>query len=300
MPEITATAAGKTAAHGNQRIGPRPVQVGLVGRGIQRSRTPAIHEAEGRAFGLDLAYRLFDVDEDTDATLPEILNRAEAEGYAGLNITFPFKCDVIEHLDEMSDAAGRVGAVNTVVFRDGKRRGHNTDLWGFAESFRRGLPGADMSCVLLIGAGGAGKAVGHALRDLGAARIVIADQKPDAAATLADEINRTADVPLAEPAGMLLAAAAEASGIVNATPMGMAKLPGTPIDPDLLEARHWIADIVYFPLETEFLKAARARNCQTLNGSGMAVFQAVRAFNLFTGLNADAARMRATFERLGR
>ena len=90
--------------------------------------------------------------------------------------------------------------------------------------------------------------------------------------------------------------AAQADGIVNATPVGMEKLPGLPIPPEALAPRHWVADVVYFPLETALLRAARAKGCRVLPGSGMAIFQAVRAFGLFTGLTADPARMRATFE----
>ncbi|HBZ43299.1 MAG TPA: shikimate dehydrogenase [Maritimibacter sp.] len=268
------------------------VRVGLVGRGIQLSRTPAMHIAEGGALGLEYSYDLIDLDTlSTEASLAELLDRAEADGFAGLNVTFPFKREVIALLDELSPAAQKVGAVNTVVFSDGKRRGHNTDFWGFAESLRQGLPEAARNAVLLLGAGGAGGAVAHALRDEGVARVFIYDQNPDAAADLAQAVDGQAVSDLAT-------AAADADGIVNATPMGMAKLPGMAISADLIEARHWVADIVYFPRETELLAAARAKGCRVLDGSGMAVFQAVRAFELFSGLKPDAARMRATFETL--
>ena len=271
-----------------------PLRMGLVGAGIQLSRTPAMHEAEAAAQGLICRYALFDTDAGTIGDLPGILARAEAAGYAGLNVTYPYKQAVMAHLDHLSDAARRVGAVNTVVFRDGARHGDNTDYWGFSESLRTGLEGAALDDVLLIGAGGAGGALAHALRDRGAGRIRIADLRQDAAAALSRDMGEGVEV-----AGSLSEAAAEATGIVNATPVGMAKLPGTPLDPDLLKPRHWVADIVYFPLETALLREARARGCRTLSGEGMAVFQAVRAFELFTGRPADAARMRATFRRLG-
>ncbi len=270
----------------------RLLRMGLVGRGIQLSRTPAMHEAEAAAQGLDCRYVLLDTDADTEDDLPAILSRAEAEGFVGLNVTFPYKQAVMSHLHHLSDAARRVGAVNTVVFRDGERFGHNTDFWGFAESLRTGLPGAPLTDVLLIGAGGAGGALAHALSDMGAERIRIADTREGAAEALARA------VPQAEPASNLAEAASLATGIVNATPVGMAKLPGMPIDPARLEPRHWIADIIYFPLETEFLRTARALGCRTLSGEGMAVFQAVRAFQLFSGHPADADRMRATFRKL--
>ncbi|MBV0912064.1 shikimate dehydrogenase [Anianabacter salinae] len=273
------------------------VRVALIGRGIQKSRTPAMHRAEGDAQGLALTYELWDTDvlPQDDAQVAALLARAEAEGLAGLNVTFPYKKAVIAHLDELSDAARRVGAVNTIVFRGGRRYGHNTDLWGFAEGWKRGLPGAALDTVLLLGAGGAGAAVAHALCAVGAQRLLIADSDRGAAQALAADILADGAAH-AEPVADLAAAAKRADGIVNATPMGMAKLPGTAIDTALLEPRHWVADIVYFPLETELLAAARARGCRTLAGSGMAVFQAVRAFELFTGLAPDPKRMWATFE----
>lgn len=266
------------------------VQVGLVGRGILLSRTPGMHVAEGKALGLDYVYDLIDPDTmDTDVPLADLLDQAEARGFAGLNVTFPYKREVIELLDGLSEAAQKVGAVNTIVFRNGQRFGHNTDFWGFAESLRQGLPDAQRDAVLLLGAGGAGGAVAHALREAGVETILVHDQNADAAAALAKAIDGQAVSDLG-------AAAARADGIVNATPMGMAKLPGMAIPADLIEPRHWVADIVYFPRETELLATARAKGCAVLDGSGMAVFQAVRAFKLFTGLEPDPARMRATFE----
>ncbi|GAB5378298.1 MAG: shikimate dehydrogenase [Acuticoccus sp.] len=275
-----------------------PLRLALVGQGIGLSRTPPMHQAEARAQGFSCRYDLIDTDTASGApgTLAEIIARAEADGFAGLNVTYPYKREALALTDTLSDAARTVGAVNTIVFGGGARHGHNTDLWGFAESFRRGLPDVPLGTVLLIGAGGAGAAVAHALAGLGAGRILIADTCRKAAEALAGALR---------PAGIatatqdLAAAAAAADGIVNATPVGMAKLPGIPIDPSLLSGRHFVADIIYFPLETELLAAARAAGCATLRGEGMAVFQAVRAFELFTGRPANADRMRATFNALG-
>ncbi|MDM8167876.1 shikimate dehydrogenase [Roseovarius sp.] len=269
------------------------LRLGLVGRGIQLSRTPAMHEAEAAAHGLRCRYVLLDSDAGAGDDLAAILDRAEADGFAGLNVTFPYKQAVMDHLDGVSEAAERIGAVNTVVFRDGGRFGHNTDFRGFSESVRRGLQSAAMDRVLLLGAGGAGAAVGFALADLGVNRLMIADTRPGAAAALAGAIGMPAEAVEDVPRAVGLA-----DGIVNATPVGMAKLPGTPVSPALLQPRHWVADIVYFPLETELLKAARGTGCRVLSGAGMAVFQAVRAFELFTGRTADPDRMRQTFQRL--
>ena len=230
------------ARAGDERGGGRP---GRAAHRAGRPRHPAFAHpghARGRGEGAGprLRYVLLDTDAGTEGELPEILSRAEGEGFAGLNITFPYKQAVIGHLGRLSSAAERIGAVNTVVFGE-VRQGHNTDCWGFAESLRRGLPDAPMGNVLLLGAGGAGAAVAHALADMGAGRIRIADTREGAAEALAEA------VPRAKPAGDLARAAAEADGIVNATPVGMAKLPGTPIDPSLIEARHWVADIGLLP-----------------------------------------------------
>ena len=133
----------------------KPLKAGLIGAGIQASLTPAMHMREGEAQGFSYDYELIDLNQigATPTDLPRLLDEAEARGLAGLNITHPCKQSVIAHLDELSPQARDLGAVNTVVFRNGKRSGHNTDWWGFAESFRRGLPQADLSSALQLGAG---------------------------------------------------------------------------------------------------------------------------------------------------
>ncbi|WP_245418242.1 shikimate dehydrogenase [Cohaesibacter haloalkalitolerans] len=279
---------------------PERVNIGLIGCGIGKSRTPAMHMAEAKAQGFDCDYSLLDMDDESRAglSLANMLDLVEKAGFAGVNVTYPYKMKVISHLDELSDNARMVGAVNTVVFRDGKRIGHNTDLWGFSESFRRGLVGANWDDVLLIGAGGAGVAVAHALVQCGVKTLSIHDMDLGRADDLVDHLKRTWPDMNAHAVASLdgLFSSKRPDGVVNATPMGMAKLPGSAMPVDYLNDQMWVADIVYFPLETQLLKDARACGCRTLPGSGMAVFQAVRAFELFTGLPADPARMKETFD----
>ena len=143
------------------------VLVGLIGAGIQRSQSPSLHMEEGRALGLDYRYEILDVDlvEGGAAALPRLLDEAEARGFAGLNITFPCKQQVIPLLHDLSDDARSLQSVNTVVFQKGKRIGYNTDWWGFAENFRRGMPDVKRDRVVLVGAGGAA-ASSDALRRL--------------------------------------------------------------------------------------------------------------------------------------
>jgi len=269
------------------------ILAGLIGAGIQASRTPAMHEHEGDAQGLRYLYRLIDLDQlklDSGA-LPDLLSAAERMSFTGLNITFPCKQAIIPLLDELSDEARGIGAVNTVVFKDGKRIGHNTDCLGFLEGFRRGLGDAPRHRVVQMGAGGAGAAVAHALLSEGVEQLSIFDVEPARAQALAANLNKHFGSQRARAGGDLASAMANADGLVNTTPMGMAKLPGMPIAKELLRAALWVAEIVYFPLETELLREARALGCRTLDGGNMAVFQAVKAFELFSGAEADAQRM---------
>ncbi|MPQ69134.1 MULTISPECIES: shikimate dehydrogenase [Pseudomonas] len=278
----------------------KSVLAGLIGAGIQASRTPAMHEQEGDAQGIRYVYRLIDLDAlklDVNG-LPELLKSAERMGYTGLNITYPCKQAILPLLDELSDEARGIGAVNTVVFREGKRIGHNTDCLGFAEGFRRGLAQAARHRVIQMGAGGAGAAVAHALLSEGVGQLAIFEVDPSRAQALVDNLNAHFGAGRAIVGRDLAAALAAADGVVNTTPVGMAKLPGTPLPVTLLHAGLWVAEIVYFPLETELLKQARALGCRTLDGGSMAVFQAVKAFELFTECPADAERMQAHFNSM--
>jgi shikimate dehydrogenase len=257
-----------------------------------------MHEAEGRRQGFRYVYELLDIDTMGAAPPPlaEIIRAAELCGFCGLNITFPFKREVINHLDELSDAARALGAANTIVFRDGKRRGHNTDKWAFATSFDETMGDVPRRRVLLIGAGGAGSAVAQALLECGVNQLMVFDTNISVAKELVDRLRRIFGDGRAEVATEPTALAAQIDGIVNASPVGMAKVPGTPFPSDLLVPRMWVADIVYFPIETELLRAAREKGCRTLSGAGMAVFQAVRAFELFTGVPPSRDCMQAAFD----
>jgi shikimate dehydrogenase len=276
------------------------VLAGLIGAGIQASRTPALHEHEGDAQGLRYLYRLIDLDSlklDSSA-LPDLLLAAERMNFTGLNITFPCKQTIIPLLDELSPEARGIGAVNTVVLKDGKRIGHNTDCLGFAEGFRRGLQGVALERVVQMGAGGAGAAVAHALLSEGVQLLSIFDVETSRAQSLADNLNQHFGVGRAVAGHDLPSTLAQADGLVNTTPMGMKKLPGMPVPVELLRGELWVAEIVYFPLETELLRNARALGCRTLDGGNMAVFQAVKAFELFSGVVPDAQRMLEHFQSM--
>lgn len=283
------------------RYGRTPsVLLGLVGQDIGGSRTPEIQMREAEAQGLRCVYRLIDLTPlglGAEA-LPDILASCERLGFDGINVTHPFKQAVIPHLHDLSDDARALGAVNTVLFRDGRRIGHNTDWSGFAEPFRARMAGAPMDRVVQLGAGGAGAAVAHAALTLGAGRLTVFDIDPARATAVAANLAAHFGSGRAVAGTDRAAAMAEATGLINATPIGMDAHPGLPLDAGLLKPDLWVAEVIYFPLETELLRRARALGCRTIDGGGMAVFQAVAAFRLFTGLEPDPDRMMAQFRSM--
>jgi len=278
----------------------RKTLVGLIGAGIQRSLTPAMHEEEATHHGLRLHYQLIDLDAGgaTVDELPTLIKAARTMGFAGLNITYPCKQAVIPLLDELSPEAQAMGAVNTVVNHGGRLIGHNTDGSGWSWGFSRALPHADVSRVVLLGAGGAGSAIAHAALRLGVMLLTIVDSDALRAETLADRLNQLYGTGRVAATADVERAMAGATGLIHATPTGMDKLPGMPLPETLLRRDLWVAEIVYFPLDTALLRAARQRGCATVDGGTMAVGQAIGAFELFTGLKPDAARVEAHFRRM--
>ncbi|MFF5546496.1 shikimate dehydrogenase [Streptomyces olivaceoviridis] len=276
--------------------------VGLIGAGIGPSLSPALHHREADRQGLRYLYRLLDTDVlgVPPEAVGDLVRAARDLGFDGLNITHPCKQLVLPHLDALDPRAEALSAVNTVVFDGGRAVGHNTDVTGFAASFARGLPDARMERVVQLGAGGAGAAVAHAVLTLGAGRVTVVDALPDRAAALAASLQRHfgPDRAGTATADRLGASLRDADGLVHATPTGMAAHPGLPLPAESLRPGLWVAEVVYRPLETELVRAARAAGCAVLGGGGMAVFQAADAFRLFTGREPDSARMLADIEEL--
>jgi len=291
----TVESAPPVAAHARGKL-----LVGLIGAGIQRSLSPAMHEEEARAQGLRLHYQLIDLDRAAqgERALPALIDAARTMGFAGLNVTYPCKQAVIPLLDDLSDEAAAMGAVNTVVFDDRRTVGHNTDGSGWAWGFRRALPQADLSRVVLLGAGGAGSAIAHAVLRMGAGVLVLVDREPERALAAAQSLAARYGAQRVAAEADASRALAGASGLIHATPTGMDKLPGMPLPASLLRPDLWVSEIVYFPLETALLRAARAAGCAVSDGGTMAVGQAVGAFRLFTGREPDAERMRRHFLQL--
>ncbi len=272
--------------------------VGLIGKNIGQSLSPALHEDAFAAHGVLGLYHLMDAEMPRGRSLPDLLNAARMAGFAGVNVTFPFKEAVIPLLDEVSAEAREIGAVNTVVIdSQGRTSGYNTDRSGFRAAFREtfGETSVAGQAVLQLGAGGAGRAVAFALMDLGVAQLRLFDRDHGRARQLA------ADLSARFGAGRALAleapepAVASVAAIVNATPIGMTGHEGLPMPTAAIERRHLVADVIYTPLETEFVRAAKAKGCRAMGGAGMCVHQAAEAFRLFTGRAANVERMRRTF-----
>jgi shikimate dehydrogenase len=261
---------------------------------------PALHEEEGRHHGLRVHYQLIDLDQEDRGpeALPELLRAVRGMGFAGLNITHPCKQTVIPLLDAISDEARAIGAVNTVVREGDRLVGYNTDGPGWSWGFRRALPRADLGRVVLLGAGGAGSACADAVLRLGADELVIFDKETTRATALAARLNEHFSGGRASWSADLATALAGASGLIHATPTGMSRMPGLPLPAELLRPSMWVSEIVYVPLETALLKAARQAGCATMDGGHMNVGQALGAFKLFTGQDADPVRMDAHFRRL--
>jgi shikimate dehydrogenase len=279
----------------------RTYLTGLLGRGIDASRSPEMHEREAAAMGIPLVYRRVDFNDlgYDDEKLDAVLHAVRGIGFDGVNITHPFKQRILASLDSVSPDAAALGAVNTVVFRDGGCHGYNTDWTGFRASLQAGLPGVALDDVAQIGCGGAGSAIAYALLSMGVQRLRVFDPDRDKASAMAERIGGHFPGRAILVAAEAAAALAAADGVVQTSPVGMTAHPGVPFPPELLRKDMWVSDVVYFPMETALLRAARNLGCATLAGGGMAVHQAADAFRLMTGIEPSVTRMLAAFNYEG-
>ena len=276
------------------RSRPGAYLVGLIGAGIGTSLSPALHEHEASASAsLRLPRARPRRARGRAAGIGDLLEQAREAGFDGLNVTHPCKQLVLEHLDELTDEAAALGAVNTVVLRDGRAIGDNTDGTGFAESFRRGLPGAALSRALLIGAGGAGAAVAHALLGLGCERLEVLDTDRERAGRLVAALVRRFGTERASVAEALEPALGHVDGVVNATPTGMVGHGGTPAPKHLLRAGCGSPTSSTGRWRPSCCAPRAPRGCRTLDGGGMVVLQAAGSFERFTGAKPDRERMLA-------
>lgn len=283
--------------------GIKPVthMLGLAGDSITASFTPPLHEMMGQCIGMGVAYRPIDfavLDVGAD-DLAEVLAWARRLGFTGLNITAPCKQSVIPLLDELSDRAQALQAVNTVRFTDQGTVGYNTDWCGFVHSFQRNLPGARSDDVVMMGAGGAGSAVAYGMLDAGVRQLTVFEVDQTRLDALVARMDALFGPGRAVAGTDLQAALAVADGVINATTFGMTgHQAGSCIPAEYLRPEMWAADCVYIPVDTPLMKDAAALGCRTLPGTGMAVEQAVEAFRIFTGVEPDVEAAYRSLDQL--
>jgi len=277
----------------------RRILLGLIGANIMGSLSPALFADAFKAAGIDGFYHLMDVDHLPRRELPLLLDAIKTAGFAGTNVTYPFKQNILSLLDAVDSEAAQIGAINTVAIApDGRTIGYNFDRRGWRQSFEEsfGLETARGATVLLVGAGGAGRAVAFALMDLGVALLIVHDREGARANALCTDLAKYFGAARCRVARDPEREIAAANGVVNATQMGMRGFPGNPVPVLALKPAHWAADVIYTPVDTEFIKAAAACGARTMSGRGMCVHQAVEAFRLFTGITPDIAHLRRAFD----
>ncbi|MDA9432827.1 shikimate dehydrogenase [Bradyrhizobium sp. CCBAU 51627] len=265
---------------------------GLIGAPIAHSASPAMHERAAEALGLRGHYQLIEVAGADAAGLAMMLEGVRRLGFAGVNVTFPYKEAVVPLLDELASGAAAMGAVNTVVVKDGRLIGHNTDTTGFARAVKPLLAPAG-NAVAVVGTGGVGKAIGFALASLKVADLRIFDSEPARAERLATLLAKHGGARVARSVKDALDGA---TGLVNGTPVGMLPNRDSPVPASLLRQNLWVADAVYSPLITPLLAAAQEEGAQIMTGRELAIYQAADAFELFTGLAPSTEVMGEAFD----
>ena len=271
----------------------RRVLLGLIGSPIKSSASPAMHEAAARAAGLDAFYHLIDVPGADREALRLMLEGVRRLRFAGVNVTFPYKEAVVPLLDALAPEAAAIGAVNTVVAKDGRLTGHNTDTTGFERALLEIVPEPQTRPVVLVGSGGVGKAIAFALARQKVPEIRIVERERARADALVASLPREAG---ARICATIEEAVDGAGGIVNGTPVGMLPNRDTPVPIDLLHAGMWVADAVYTPLWTPLLEGARQCGARVMTGRELAIFQGLDAFRLFTGVEPSRDAVSKAFD----
>jgi shikimate dehydrogenase len=279
---------------GPQTFPREPGLLGIIGNPVRSSLSPAMHQAALRRLGLDARYQAFEI---SPAQVRDVLRALAPLGFWGINVTIPYKETVLRYLDEIDAEAAAIGAVNTVAVRSGRTIGHNTDAEGFRLALeiegRTDLRGAG---VLLVGAGGAARAVSHACAARGCGRLLIANRAVGRARALVRALK--ARFPRADIAPIVAGGPGWArqvgscAVVVNTTPLGGRPGDPLPVPPDALGRGQTVMDIVYRPRRTPLLEAAAAAGARTVDGLQMLLHQGALAFTIWTGREAPLAAMR--------
>lgn len=268
-----------------------PIKLGLIGDNIAASSSPALHRIAGRLTGQDVTYDLLRP-ADLNCSFEEVLAWAEASGYRGLNITYPYKERVVAHLDVPDPAVRAIGACNTVLFGPGRPIGWNTDYSGFMAAYRHRFGNKPPGRVTMAGTGGVGRAIAFALRQLGTSELRLFDIDAAKSQALADALGTLAEGSPVILASSIEEATRDADGLVNSTPIGMVGIGGSPFPQGTIAGRRWAFDAVYTPVDTPFMVAAKAAGLSVLSGYELFFHQGVDAFLHFTGKRVPEMALR--------
>lgn len=272
------------------------IKLGLLGNNLGRSRAKNLHELLGELYGLDVTYEPMDLLNRPGAvSIAAELERCRAEGFTGVNVTHPYKQRAFAHVTTVPDFPEGLTSVNTVLFTPDVMLADNTDFSGFCRAFVSQFgenfnPGR----VLMLGAGGVGVAIAHGLKRLGADEMVIHDVRRETAQDLVERLSEV-NLPARLAQADLVAEMQNTDGLVNATPIGMFQYPGNPFPAAGFGPQRWAFDAIYTPENTEFLQQCRQRDIKTLSGFLLFLFQGLDAFKHFTGVTAEAEKVKRLF-----
>ena len=275
------------------------IRLGLIGDNIADSQAPRLHRLAGELRGIAVRYDLL-VPAEAGLGFDALFDRCAGGGYRGINVTHPYKERAVARVEIESPLVRAMGAVNLVRFEVDRHRGFNTDYTGFLSAWRARFETETPGIVCQVGAGGAGKAIGFALAELGADAIRIVDADRGRAQALAESVRTAYPASNAVALASLDEAVSGARGLVNCTPVGMVGHEGTPIPRRLIPGAAWAFDAVYTPIDTQFLTDAAAAGLDHLSGYELFFHQGADGFEIFLGGSVDRVRLREALGDPGR
>jgi len=271
------------------------VRLGLIGDNIAASQAPLLHRIASRQCGIDLSYDLL-VPNNFGLGFDLLFDRTRDEGYRGINITYPYKEAVVRRLASHDDSVRLTGACNTVLHKPSGPAGSNTDFTGFLSAYRTTFAMTEPGVVALAGCGGVGRAISFALARLGARELHLLDADRTRSESLAAALSANVASLKISVAESIYQACEDADGLVNCTPLGMVGHDGSVFPTELISGSGWAFDAVYTPVETPFLRTARAVGLSVMSGYELFFNQGVDAFRMFTGHDVDQSKLRQALQ----
>ncbi|WP_163264648.1 shikimate dehydrogenase family protein [Chelativorans alearense] len=274
------------------------IRLGLIGDNIARSRSPRLHVEAGRLCGLDVTYERL-IPRDLGLEFEAVFDWCASAGFRGINVTYPYKEEVVPRVSMQDPVTAKIGACNTILYDGLQPQGHNTDYTGFVSAFRAAFGDSGPGVVAMAGAGGVGKAIAFALARLGARELRIFDTDTRKADELASALVAAQVAMNVASMPSISAATNGADGLVNCTPLGMDGHPGTAMEGDSFRGAAWAFDAVYTPVETRFLRLALDAGLAVMSGYELFFHQGIDAFRHFTGQEVDATELRNALGAVG-